>query len=143
MSDPANEDGRAGSADRALSASPTEPLRVSTLSGHDPSRGTCPTCGGESRFEGRCAACIMADFDDDFDDQCYECGGEGFVSSCFSEYACLYPEDGCDLCTRRCDVCSPQRRDSDGSGEAGETRSGSTEGDSAGAQHIAQPGDAS
>lgn len=38
-------------------------------------------------------------------------------------------QDGC------CKVCA---RDSDGSGEAGETRSGSTVGDSAGLQGIAQ-----
>jgi hypothetical protein len=34
--------------------------------------------------------------DHDFyeDDTCWNCGGEGFVASCVSEYACLYPEDG-------------------------------------------------
>jgi hypothetical protein len=48
---------------------------------------------------------------DDLDDsECWNCGGDGYVSSCFEEYACLYPEDGCDLCTRRCDVCNPHKR---------------------------------
>jgi hypothetical protein len=45
---------------------------------------------------------------DSHDDQledCWNCGGEGYVANCFSEYACLYPDEGCDLCTRRCDVC--------------------------------------
>jgi hypothetical protein len=51
------------------------------------------------------------DFDDTFDDQCWNCSGEGFVSGCFTEYSCLYPEDGCDLCTRRCDVCNPRPSD--------------------------------
>ena len=45
------------------------------------------------------------DFDGhDFDD-CWYCGGEGFVSDCVSEYACIDPESGCDLCTRRCPEC--------------------------------------
>ena len=41
------------------------------------------------------------------DDSCWQCGGEGFVANCFEEYACVDPESGCDLCTRRCDVCAP------------------------------------
>lgn len=48
------------------------------------------------------------DYDDDFDNEdCWNCGGEGFVSSCFEEFACIDPESGCDLCTWRCDVCRP------------------------------------
>lgn len=72
----------------------------------------CPSCGGPTKFEGRCNACIAADYDD-FDDDggCYECGGEGFVSDCFEEWACLDPEYGCDLCTRRCDLCHPRKPD--------------------------------
>ena len=51
----------------------------------------------------------MGEFDDYFDNgDCWNCGGEGFVSSCFSEYACVDPDAGCDLCTRRCDICSPR-----------------------------------
>lgn len=41
--------------------------------------------------------------------ECYNCGGEGFYSSCMTEYACMYPDEGCDLCTRRCDVCQPRK----------------------------------
>lgn len=37
--------------------------------------------------------------------ECWNCGGEGYVSSCFEEFACVDPESGCDDCTRRCDVC--------------------------------------
>jgi len=49
------------------------------------------------------------DYDDDFDmDGCWNCGGSGFVSSCFEEFACVDPEEGCDLCTHRCDVCRPR-----------------------------------
>lgn len=44
---------------------------------------------------------------DDADDECPECGGEGFVASCVSDYACVDPEEGCDLCMRRCDYCRP------------------------------------
>lgn len=48
------------------------------------------------------------EYDDDFDqDVCWNCGGEGFFSNCFQEFACMYPDDGCDECTRRCDVCAP------------------------------------
>lgn len=53
------------------------------------------------------------DFDDTHDDDCWNCGGGGFVSDCFEEWACLHPEDGCDLCTRRCDVCNQRPSDSD------------------------------
>jgi hypothetical protein len=47
---------------------------------------------------------------DDFDidgpwTDCWNCGGEGAVSSCPTEYACMDPEGGCDLCKRRCDIC--------------------------------------
>lgn len=48
------------------------------------------------------------DYDDDFDqDDCWQCGGEGFVSNCQDEIGCVDPESGCDLCTRRCDICKP------------------------------------
>lgn len=45
------------------------------------------------------------------ENDCWNCGGEGFVSSCFEEWACMYPDEGCDLCTRRCDVCLPPAPD--------------------------------
>jgi hypothetical protein len=47
--------------------------------------------------------------DDDFDDdeECWSCDGEGVIYSCVSEYACIDPEGGCDLCERRCLVCRP------------------------------------
>jgi len=49
-------------------------------------------------------------YDDDLaQDECWQCGGEGYVSSCFEEYACIDPEGGCDLCMRRCDVCNPRQ----------------------------------
>lgn len=53
------------------------------------------------------------DYDFDYDEydngDCWNCGGEGFVSSCFTEYACLYPEAGCNQCTRRCEICNPAK----------------------------------
>ena len=53
------------------------------------------------------------DYDDHGDDSCYECGGEGFVSICMTEYECIDPEYGCDLCTRPCDVCNRPARTGD------------------------------
>jgi hypothetical protein len=44
---------------------------------------------------------------DDRLEDCWNCGGEGFVAHCEDEGACLYPEDGCDFCTRRCEYCAP------------------------------------
>lgn len=41
------------------------------------------------------------------DEDCPNCGGEGVVYSCVSEYTCIDPESGCDLCERRCDWCHP------------------------------------
>jgi hypothetical protein len=47
----------------------------------------------------------------DYDaDECWQCHGEGFVYSCHTEYACIDPEGGCDLCERVCDVCFPAKR---------------------------------
>ena len=46
------------------------------------------------------------DYDSDYDNDCWNCGGEGYVSHCFTEYACMYPDEGCDLCMRRCEFCS-------------------------------------
>jgi hypothetical protein len=47
--------------------------------------------------------------DSHFDDgpwiECWQCGGEGVVYDCVEEYACVDPEDGCDYCARRCDIC--------------------------------------
>lgn len=49
------------------------------------------------------------EYDDDYDEVgCWNCGGEGFVSNCFQEFACMYPDEGCDDCTRRCEVCNPR-----------------------------------
>jgi len=41
----------------------------------------------------------------DFAEDCWNCGGDGSYCDCFEEYACIDPEGGCDLCTRRCNVC--------------------------------------
>ena len=54
-----------------------------------------------------------ADFDEAWDsrdyllDDCWNCGGEGYVANCQDEIACMYPEDGCDLCMQRCEYCNP------------------------------------
>lgn len=52
-------------------------------------------------------------WDDDYqndDDDCPNCGGEGFYYSCDEEFACIDPEGGCDLCMRRCDWCNPVKQ---------------------------------
>ena len=45
---------------------------------------------------------------DDYDESedCANCGGEGYVSHCFEEWACMHPDDRCDLCMRRCERCN-------------------------------------
>lgn len=48
------------------------------------------------------------DFYDD-DSVCWNCAGEGVVANCFEEWACFNPEDGCEECIRRCDVCRPRK----------------------------------
>ena len=45
---------------------------------------------------------------DDYDEECANCGGEGYVSHCFEEWACMHPDEGCDMCMRRCDWCNPK-----------------------------------
>ncbi len=47
------------------------------------------------------------DFDYDETEECANCGGEGYVSHCFEEWACMHPDEGCNLCMRRCDWCNP------------------------------------
>ena len=42
----------------------------------------------------------------DEDDVCGNCGGEGYVAMCHTDYECVDPESGCDLCMRRCDWCN-------------------------------------
>lgn len=44
------------------------------------------------------------------DEMCWNCGGEGVVYVCHTEYACIDPESGCDLCERQCDICQPRKR---------------------------------
>lgn len=36
---------------------------------------------------------------------CWQCDGEGFIAHCWEEWACLHPDDGCDQCRRKCDIC--------------------------------------
>jgi hypothetical protein len=42
---------------------------------------------------------------DETDDCCPNCGGEGVYYDCQDEIGCVNPEDGCELCERRCDWC--------------------------------------
>ena len=45
----------------------------------------------------------------DYEEECWNCGGEGYVYNCVDEIGCVDPEGGCDFCMHRCDVCSPKR----------------------------------
>jgi hypothetical protein len=49
------------------------------------------------------------DHDMGLDDQCGNCFGRGWVASCFEEFACIDPEEGCDDCLRPCDWCNTGR----------------------------------
>jgi len=66
--------------------------------------------GGMTIDRNALIAAAIDEYDDEPND-CYECGGEGFVSNCVEEWACLDPEYGCDYCTRRCPLCHPAKRD--------------------------------
>jgi hypothetical protein len=46
--------------------------------------------------------------DYDYDD-CWNCGGDGYVSDCF-DGMCEDADSGCNDCTRRCDVCNPVKK---------------------------------
>jgi hypothetical protein len=48
---------------------------------------------------------------DEFD--CPNCDGEGVIYDCQSDYACVDPESGCDLCIRKCDWCRPRTNQAD------------------------------
>ena len=39
------------------------------------------------------------------DDECWHCGGEGYVADCFDGF-CVDAEGGCEECTRRCPECA-------------------------------------
>jgi hypothetical protein len=45
------------------------------------------------------------DYDDSRDDDCWQCGGEGWIADCFDDL-CVNAEDGCELCMCRCDICN-------------------------------------
>ncbi len=47
--------------------------------------------------------------DEDDDDACFQCGGEGYITGCSWDWQCdTYDAgEGTCLCTRRCDVCNP------------------------------------
>lgn len=49
----------------------------------------------------------QSDFDDD--NECWDCGGEGFVYMRLDEIGCIDPEGGCDLCEWHCPVCRPRK----------------------------------
>lgn len=48
-------------------------------------------------------------YDEEEGDDCWNCGGEGFVCDCYEPWACCDPESGCDDCTKPCDVCKPRK----------------------------------
>lgn len=46
--------------------------------------------------------------EEDTDDYCGNCGGEGFTYHCV-DGCCEYAEEGCELCASRCDWCNPRK----------------------------------
>lgn len=44
------------------------------------------------------------------DEECGNCGGDGYIASCHEEWACLDPESGCEDCMRRCPECAIHAR---------------------------------
>jgi hypothetical protein len=43
------------------------------------------------------------------DEDCWNCGGEGYVYGCSWDWQCdTWDGDSC-LCSRRCDVCNPAK----------------------------------
>lgn len=78
----------------------------------------CPSCGDmiarddDDHIPDECRQCGFPDPERvaDYhcgpdDDDCWNCGGEGYVYDCF-DGLCLNAEDGCADCMRRCDVCA-------------------------------------
>lgn len=66
----------------------------------------CGACIKRVNDEAEAELRAYGDYDDyDDDPDCWECGGDGYVSSCHTEYACVDPEGGCDECTRTCNIC--------------------------------------
>jgi hypothetical protein len=54
-----------------------------------------------------CQSGMALSRDDHFDEgTCWNCGGEGFIADCPTDYECIDPESGCDFCLRPCDVCN-------------------------------------
>lgn len=48
--------------------------------------------------------------EDHFDsDECWQCGGEGYVFDCW-DGCCIDADVGCDDCTRPCDICAPSKK---------------------------------
>jgi hypothetical protein len=39
-------------------------------------------------------------------DECWNCGGDGYIADCHEEWACIDPESGCEDCLRRCPECA-------------------------------------
>lgn len=37
--------------------------------------------------------------------ECWNCGGDGEIADCWTDYECTDPEGGCDFCRVPCEVC--------------------------------------
>lgn len=66
----------------------------------------CQQCGQEIDKGDLCQQCFIDSqmFDDEED--CGQCGGEGYTYDCI-DGCCANAEEGCRLCERRCDFCNP------------------------------------
>lgn len=79
----------------------------------------CGACIKRVNDEAQADLDSYGDYDDDYDDyddeDCWNCGGEGFVFDCV-DGCCVDADAGCDLCTSRCDVCNPAKKESAANG---------------------------
>lgn len=78
----------------------------------------CPQCAGMDYAHNLGEPCAYdAMFDDERDD-CWNCGGEGYIADCFDGF-CVNAEDGCELCLRRCEYCNEPKANAALSNEQG------------------------
>ena len=58
-----------------------------------------------------CPDCLINEHDDFDDNDCANCGGEGFTYGCSWDWQCSTYDagEGTCLCTRRCDWCNPPK----------------------------------
>lgn len=96
--------GASDKSDRAGGATPLSPCGSQPKALIPSADHRCPSCGGPSRFEGRCGACIAADYEDFDDGDLCDCCGETWDMCKFNFDCGLMPDGTCMLAgTEDCD----------------------------------------